>query len=64
MLYRVVASLERVDEGLCASLIEELENAFKKMKVKGKIFVSAEGTDFFCDSDPELTSGCERGPRS
>ena len=40
MRYRVTASLERLDEEQCSAVIEQIENAFMKARVRGRIFIS------------------------
>lgn len=50
MLYRVTASLERLDEEQCSIVIEQIENAFRKARVRGKIFISIDKEDSKEDS--------------
>ena len=40
MHYRVTASLDRLDEEQCSIVIEQIESAFRKAHVRGKIFIS------------------------
>ena len=40
MHYRVTASLDRLDEEQCSIVIEQIESAFRKAHVRGRIFIS------------------------